>query len=255
MMLRALVCLFFLYVQVAYADYCAPASNKVHIVGVASHIKTGQFLYCEYHVADGDISQIIYTDEKQATIAIKRVDYSMSALAPNVQQNDRRHNEEVLVTRQPPVDSSSMATFLVQYQAANKKKRIETVLVDRPNIVVDAGFDNAIRQYWDPLLAKGRVTLTFVVPAKLRTIQLVVKVVNISRCLSPKGSEARYDKRLHVCYLVKPKSALLSWFVKPITLLYKISSQNLVLFSGSSNVSTNAGSGQMVNIHYAYFDD
>ena len=258
MMLRSIIMLLCFYSYTAYSDVCLPLKNA-QIIGVATHAKTGVFLYCEYHVIEKNTSQVIYTDKTQSPIAIKTVDYSMSLLAPNILQHDYRHSEMVSVTRQESLDKQSVDTLLLEYKGKNSNNILKKIINDRPDLVVDAGFDNAIRYYWDALSTKKKVSLKFVVPAKSRTITLLVKQTKLSRCRLPTVRDVGDDLERNVddderyfCYVVKPKSTLLGWFVKPIILLYARDTQRLMYFSGSSNVSTAAGKGQMVNIDYRY---
>jgi hypothetical protein len=252
MILRYIIFLLFVCSRAVYGDVCLP-SVDTRIVGVATHAKTGVFLYCEYHVIGKDTSQVIYTDDAQQPIAMKTVDYSMSLLAPNILQRDYRHDEIVAVTRQQSSSEQVLDTLFLEYTPANGGKTRKKMINDQSNLIVDAGFDHAIRHYWASLTTQKKVILTFVVPAKARTVQLLVKETRLSRCRLPKASAVNDNNDQHICYLVKPKSALLRWFVKPISLLYERDTQRLLFFSGSSNVSSNTGKGQMVDIEYRYY--
>jgi hypothetical protein len=237
----------------AYSQDC-PHRENVAIIGAAKNIDTGEFLYCEYHtIVSKDRTTVNYYDKSQAPIAIKRIDYSNSRLAPAIEQDDFRHQEAVRVQWEAAQSSSSEAQLLVQYQAANTEELGQKRIAEPGGLVVDAGFDNAIRFYWQRLEEDGRVTFTFVAPAKLRTIKLSVVKRDLLSCFSEGSAPVDYQENTHICYVVKPASSMLSWFVKPIKLLYHRQSQRLVLFSGNSNITNARGRGQQVMITYRYF--
>jgi hypothetical protein len=239
----------------AYSQDC-PHRENVAVIGVAKTVDTGEFLYCEYHTfLSQDRTTVDYYDKHQSPIAIKKIDYTDSRLSPSIEQDDFRHEETIRV-KWVPVESnapSDEARLLVQYQAANTEELGQKWIAEPASVVVDAGFDHAIRFYWQQLEENGHVTFTFVAPAQLRTIKLRVVKRDLMSCLSEGEETVDYQKNTHICYVVKPSSSLLSWFVKPIKLIYHRKSQRLMVFSGNSNISNIQGRGQQARITYRYF--
>lgn len=250
-MIKRLMLVCCLYINTAYADVC-PEVPSASIVGVATAASTGEFLYCESHYALGDSTRVEYKDSSQALIVLKQVDYSDGLLAPSIYQEDFRHGEKVRVQRlQNPVSDNEY--LFMQYQRANEDEPLDKSIENVSGLVVDAGFDNAIRYYWDEMSKKGSVILTFVAPARLRTIKLKVRVKPLSSCRFEGVEDYLYEKSKHICYVVRPLNSMVSLFVKPIKLIYEQKTQRLVSFVGNSNVTDEKGSGQQVIITYRYF--
>lgn len=251
------LCCFF---SVSKASAC-PQMPEADIIGEVTHLNSKQFLYCEYHFLSEKHSKVIYRNSTGEPIAEKFVDYQHSTLAPDIQQTDFRHGENIVVTQtqaptQEPTQelTDSASKYRVEYSKANSDSvEVKTIRSkSEMKTVVDAGFDNAIRYYWSDLQSTGAATFSFLVPARLKTVTLKVVKMAMSECEMLVELGGRYTHDQHYCYRVYPKSALLRWFVSPLTLVYQIDNQRLMFFSGNSNITTNDGKGQKVAIHYRY---
>ena len=115
------------------------------------------------------------------------------------------------------------------------------------NLVVDAGFDKAIRSQWDGLSRGEKRRFSFAAPPNLRTFTLVVQKVNQTDCLGQS-----YNANEQVCLLVKSSSTFLNWFIKPIVLIYDRNSQRLMRFVGGVNITNDKGKSQRAEINYHY---
>jgi hypothetical protein len=253
------------------ADYC-PAKAGASIIGVATQADNGGFLYCEYHylqdkqstvmesvqsMGDAVIAKVEYRDGTGQLLATKQVDFSIDRLAPNIKQIDNRHGEKVLIQRNKSPNKTDV--IAITYQPPKTQDVKAFALDANKNIVADAGFDNAVRAYWDDIIAKQKVIIEFVAPIQQTTVNLSIKSRNIKRCnaLNDSGSSkgqdsAVYNDSAHLCVTAQAANVFLNWFVKPIVLVYERESQRLLAFSGSVNLSDENGGAQSATIIYRY---
>lgn len=235
-----------------------PQQPNADIIGEATDLKSKQFLYCEYHFLSDKQSIVIYRNSNSEKIAEKTVNYLRSNLAPDIQQTDFRHCESIVVTQSQPLAGSSVSDSVLAYRVSYRKANSDDVKVktirSKPPMktIVDAGFDNAIRYYWNDLQSTGSATFSFLVPARLKTVTLKVVKMAMEQCESLADLDKRYAHDEHDCYRVYPKSAVLRLFVSPLTLVYQIDNQQLMFFSGNSNITNDNGKGQKVAINYRY---
>ncbi len=259
----SLALLLFLLLSNANAAQCERINNA-DIVGEAVSIKTGEFLYCEYHYLSGEpytvegvpvslqgyqtsTAEVYYMDAEQQLIARKKVDYSLNPFSPNIEQEDFRHQEWVKVERDLQANE-----LLVQYRRANQES-IKQKAIAGSELVVDAGFNNAIRSRWQEMADTGSAVFTFVASAQLRTVSLKVASKKLSSCFAKADIPDFYQDGDHVCYKVSSNNALVNLFIKPIYLVYKEDSRRLSIFRGAVNISTDAGKGQQAIIEYQYY--
>jgi hypothetical protein len=247
-------------------EYC-PYQQGVAIIGVATDTKTNGFLYCEYHffknkqsnvinsvilLDDVVFSEVEYRDAEQQLIATKNADFSRNRLAPIIKQVDFRHNEKVFI--QPTMgeggsDNQSLRLDVRYHEPSSGNVKKEILGLDK-NTVVDAGFDNAIRVYWNDVLSKKKVILDFVAPVQQASIALSVKYQSLTPC--QKLSDDVYTEEAHLCIKVKAANVFLNWLVKPIYLVYERNTQRLLTFSGHVNITDSHGEGQTATIAYQY---
>ena len=193
-----------------------------------------------------------YRDAEQQLIAKKNADFSKNPLAPMIKQVDYRHKEKVSV--QQVVDNegntSQKPTLDVRYNEPDTGAIQQASIDLSDKTVVDAGFDNAIRLYWEDILSKKTVILDFVAPVQQTSLGLSVKTQSLTRC--EKLNDVVYTEEQHICIKVNAANIILSWLVKPIYLVYERDSQRLLTFSGHVNISDNNGQGQTATIVYRY---
>ena len=235
-----------LFSMSATAERC-PTKQAAAIVGQAVTINDpSQLLYCEYHFLEPKLkrAKVEYYDEQQQLIALKTVDYSVSDIAPNVEQNDYR-NGELRSAIFLPDTHQYRVTYLPQRSDAGAL--VTTKLKAKENSIVDAGFDNAIRQQWEVLIGGDRAIFAFITPPSQDDFDLQVQLSNASVC-----EQQRYNKDTAVCFIVKSTSSFLNLFIKPIALIYDKQSQRLLTFSGGVNLVDNDGDSQQATITYRY---
>ncbi|MFT6102887.1 MAG: hypothetical protein ACJATV_000250 [Granulosicoccus sp.] len=268
--------LFFSFNAFAVTSGYCPAREGASIVGVATQIDSGDFLYCEYHylqdqqstvmdsvqsMGDAVMATVEYRDKSEELLATKKADFSIDRLAPNIEQTDNRHGEKILIQRKNNKDETGV--IAISYQAP-KVETVNTVEFDASNnLVADAGFDNAVRTYWGDIVAKQKVIIEFAAPVQQTTVNLSIKSRDMKRCnsLNDRGSDKdsggvadsiSYNDSAHLCVTAQAANVFLNWFVKPIVLVYERQSQRLLAFSGSVNLSDNNGDAQSATILYRY---
>jgi len=244
-------------------DLC-PSKTGASIVGIAKQVDNGEFLYCEYHylqnqqltvlnsvqsMGDAVIVTVEYRDKSQALLAVKKADFSADRLSPNVEQIDNRHGEKVSIQRGK--SQNKMDVIMITYFPPNTDTA-KTAEVDASSMTVaDAGFDNAVRTYWQDIIVEKKVIVDFVAPVQQTTVNLSIKSRDIKRCNSLSDS-VQYNAAEHLCITAQAANVILNWFVKPIILVYERQSKRLVAFSGAVNLSDNNGDAQSATILYRY---
>jgi hypothetical protein len=235
--------------------------NPADIIGMVRDVENGELLYCEYHVFDkNEDSQQVnkktnveYRALDQTLIATKSVDYSPGLVRPNVVQNDLRHNE-----LRSSLDSSLNSEIIT---TAYEKKSAINVSYRKPNsdeiasitieleemLVIDAGFDEAVKEYWYTLTRGEKLIINFLSPLHLRTIKLTVKQSNTNNCY-----QEAYDRETQACFLIRPANMVLNLFVKPLSLTYDLASKRLLRFKGDVNITDAQGDTQNAIIKYYY---
>lgn len=271
-MYRFFLLVFFSPLVLANNIYC-PDDDNAAIVGVAMQTEAviadvaNGFLYCEYHIlydAENNklttvqsmdnvmdsvaVANVEYRDSDQTLIARKVAQFVGNARAPDVEQIDFRTGEKITIKRHSigSANNDVSVVYLASENSSPQKERFS--LSD--TMVIDAGFDNTIRTYWDDILAEKKVIFEFLVPASLTTVDLSVIKQSMVQCQYLSDEIYREDD--HLCVQVKAANIVLAWFVKPLTLVYQKSTKRLLVFSGRVNITDANGVGQQATIHYRY---
>jgi hypothetical protein len=204
------------------------------VVGNAYDRDDQKLRYQEYHYysADGLDHRVEYKDSQGNLLAEKTVDYRAGAMAPSFKQQSWLYPETLAVSVQAQ-------QLLIQYtEGATEEK--QTVKRQQP-LVVDAGFDNYIREHWQPLL-DGK-SLEFYFPAVTR-LSLVKLRVKLTSCSYPTESDN--------CFTINSASWLIRLLLAPIELGYDSQTRRLSRFRGLANLSDEQGKGLEVDIKYQY---
>ena len=184
------------------------------VVGTAYDSNSGSLLYTERHFCSDDKTScnIEYSDALGTVIAEKKLDYSLSLISPALTMLDYRQDLEINVLA-----------------GASE------------GMVVDAGFDNYVRSKWDELLSGRDVDFSFLVVGLDKPLNMRARREISESC----GAE-------EVCLSIGMNSWLLGMLVDPIELSYSQDSQQLLRFSGVSNIKGAAGETLSVDILYQY---
>ncbi|MEP5763936.1 MAG: hypothetical protein ABJ308_05055 [Halieaceae bacterium] len=193
------------------------ASEAPDIVGAASDPDTGSLLYLEHYYCDQDAlnCSVLYLRPDESLIASKQINYQNSLQAPQLVFKDLRNERELRIS--PPQD---------------------------PDLVFDAGFDNFVRLRWDSLEGGKAVKFPFLLLDRDKPITMRASEDREQRC-----------RATELCLQVRLDSWLLAALIEPIELTYDRDDQRLRRFKGLSNLKSDSGKSQQVEILYNYRDE
>ena len=194
----------------------ALALERLFVVGEARSMKDGELRYREYHHCSEDRSncEVLYKDTEGALFARKRIDYSQSMSSPSLVVEDLREGRTVRINGGGDEE-----------------------------LVVDAGFDNYVRQRWSELSSGETVRFPFLVVGRDSPLTMKASVDEEETCAADE-----------LCLSVTLDAWLLSMLVQPIQLVYD-SERRLLQYRGVSNIRDAEGKSQDVRIDYTYPTD
>ena len=150
-----------------------------------------------------------------------------------------RPNEEVIASKEIDYSPSPRAPALTFRDfRADREIRIDA---GDGEAVVDAGFDNFVRLQWQDLSEGEEVKFPF-------------RIVDREKPIRMRASREESCEAGRLCLEIRLDSWLLGSLVDPIQLTYDESSQRLLRFQGISNLKSDAGRSQKVDIRYRYLD-
>lgn len=198
--------------------------------------------YCEYHRLLDDGARVLYREPDKELIAEKKLFYrEQDRRRPEVEQVDYRFDELRMAKRS---GNGWQVSYSGPGQAQQKNKRVGLNEID----IIDAGFDVAIREQWERLLAGGRANFSFLSVPHLRPITLTVVKQPVEQCIDTK------ETRSLVCFWVEPKSTFLRWLTSPLKLTYDSQSRRLMIFQGAVNILDKDRKTREAFIVYHYRD-
>ena len=208
----------------------AAGATLLYEEGVARNPDSGVVLYREQHWTRSEGERLVerlvlYRCPDGAAFGRKLVDYRQSAAAPAFRFDDVRSGyAEGLRDDHGPV-----VFFHPPGDAAEKSAPLSA-----KSLVVDAGFDEFVRQQWQPLLAGKAVPLQFALPARLESIGFVVRKVGAANI----AGEPAWVFRLRL-------DSVIGWLAPHIDVSYGQQSRRLLRFEGLSNVRDDNGTKQL----------
>jgi hypothetical protein len=107
-------------------------------------------------------------------------------------------------------------------------------------VVVDAGFDHYVRHRWEELDAGEEIEFPFLIAGREKPLPMSARL-----------DEERNCEADRLCLLVTLDMWLVSLLVEPIRLVYD-EQRRLIQFRGVSNIPTEDGTAQSVEINYRY---
>lgn len=209
--------IFFLAIIFASASAGAHPWTTPLVLGKAYEKNTGEFLYSEQHFCSEQrlLCTVEYSDGAGEVFAQKLLDFQQSSVGPALVMSDYRNQKEISI----PASQND-------------------------NLVIDAGFDNFVRNSWDELNDGKQISFPFL-PAGFD------KPLNMRALRSDKiDCEAE-----QLCLDIEMDSWILAMIVDPIELSYLRSNKRLLHFSGISNIRDEDGETQSVDIHYEYLEE
>jgi hypothetical protein len=194
----------------------ALAVERLLVVGEARSLDDQELRYREYHHCsmDGRLCSVLYKDGDGQVFARKQVDYSESLRSPSLLIEDLREGSTLRIDGDFDSD-----------------------------LVVDAGFDNYVRQRWAELAEGETVRFPFLVVGRDSPIKM--KASRTERVACNDGA---------LCLTVTLDAWLLSMLVSPIELVYD-NEKRLTQYRGISNIRDAQGRSQNVRIEYRYPED
>lgn len=235
--------------------------ETAQIRGVAVNIDNGEVAYSElHHCNDGrTVCRIQYQDAQGQLIIDKYLNYGVDASAPDFMQLDIRSGNFVGSERQgdktvflsaKAADSQSNIDRRANAQPKDVKK---TIVETKASLVIDAGFDNFIRQHWQRLTAGDSMSFAFALPSRGSAVSMSIKQLNNKKCTALLSGQAESTEQVSAeCFEIKPKSLLFSVFLKPIKIAYDSSSKKLLAFKGLTSIKDANNKPQTVLIRYEY---
>lgn len=220
----------------------APASADVFQFTGSAESLGGKPLYEEQHRVEGlcdngafqplkhRVTYIHQTKQGEEIFAEKELNYSDSDIRPTVKYQQPTFQESLKITY-----ADSQAVNVVWQQPSGDIKRSNVSISD--NLVVDAGFDNLVRQNWDKIVNGETVTFRFLAPTRGTDYAFIV--------------EPAQTQALNADYVVqiRPDSIFLKFLVDPITLGYNRKGA-LTAYSGLTNVRENTDQNHTATIRY-----
>lgn len=208
--------------------------GSVYARGLASEPDSGQLLYCEYHLpAQGDRRKVLYYSPQGFRIG-EKVLTGIETPTPQVLQQDFRHGEERAARR---TGDQWQLRYRERTGTADEVVGLDSEKVD----VIDAGFDNFVRDNWDSLARGEAVSFHFASPLHGRAITLRAQ-----------RHTCAADKQDALCVRVDLAQPILRMFAGELNLIYDSASRRLRVFEGVSNLLNSRGDSQRVYIEYSY---
>ncbi|MBD3642438.1 MAG: hypothetical protein HUJ18_15695 [Marinobacter sp.] len=214
--------------------------GKIFQFSGEARAQNGEVLYTEHHQVEGECGQgqfrplehtVEYREPDQSeAFADKLLRYERSPLQPEVSFNLPRFDESLQISY-PGND-----LLEVDWQTpAGETRAFNVPLAGRA--VVDAGFDNLVRQNWSALQEGRSVEFRFLGPTRGELYGFI---------LEPSDHP---DLEAHLEVAIRPTSMLLRFLVDPIQLGYN-SQGALTHYLGLTNIRKNSDTNYQAHIRY-----
>lgn len=199
--------------------------------GVARNPESGAVLYRERHWlrSEGDRPVerlVVYVCPDGRAFGRKQVDYRRSAAAPAFRFDDVRSGYVEGLREQHGAE-----VFFRPGDGAAEKSAV----LHARQLVVDAGFDEFIRERWSVLLTGAAVPLDFALPARQQSLGFTLRRVGVAHI----GDEPAWVFRLRL-------GGVLGWIAPHMDVSYSQRSRRLLRFEGISNVRDDSGRKQLL---------
>ncbi len=193
----------------------------------------GALIYEEHHLVRFDGEQpaerlVTYRCTDGQAFARKQVDYGDPLFAPSFRLDDHRFGY---------VEGFADGAAFVRAGSAADEER-EAIKAGAA-LVVDAGFDEFVREHWDELQEGKAVPLEFLVPSRLSSYKFKLRKVR---------PEDMFGTPTSVFELAV--SGLLGWFADPLEVGYRDSDRRLMHFKGLTNIRKTLDSNIVAQIRF-----
>lgn len=202
----------------------------------------GEYLYDEQHRLQGECRDDLWhpTDHevdyrqsgREQLLGTKRLTYEHSALRPSYTFRQPRFDEVM------DVENVDDERLLIDWQTNEGGTENYTVAIDGL-VVVDAGFDNLVRENWPTLIEGDSVDFQFLAPTRGETYDFVL--------------EPATDERIDAPYVfrIRPTGFIIGFLVDPILLGYDERGA-LMDYLGLTNVRKDAENNYSAHVRYSH---
>ncbi len=219
------------------------AQQVVRYRSNAYDIESGKYMYTENHAEHWQngkhaYSIVTYTDPKGKVMAVKKIMFTGSKIAPNFDLSDKRSGLE------EGARVSGNSVSLYHRASASDNRKSKTLNVPSP-IVVDGGFDYFVRSNMQSLMAGKTLTGNFAVSHRL----------DFFPCRIYKVRDLTFLERDAVMFVMEPTNIVIRQLADPIYIIYDKKTGRLLRFTGVSNLEKPDGSNYRVHIVFRYPDE
>lgn len=197
------------------------AAADLTFTGFARHPDTGALLYVETHAvkdpgsADEQRVVLYQRDAGASPFARKHLVYGSARTRPGFVFEDRRSGyAESFAERDSRVSARAGA-------GADTRSKSVTAR----GLVVDAGFDEFVRENWQALQRGDALVAPFLVPSRLTSVNFKVRKVTHTRIDGQMASVIRLSL-----------SGALGWFLPDIDVSYRNRDRQLLRYRGLTNI-------------------
>lgn len=225
-----------LLLALAFPVLAAPAGPILHVEGRA-YDGDGRLLYRESHwlfdAPDGRTRLVLYRCPDGAPFARKWVRDHGQPQAPDFDLYDARQGYREGVRRR----ADGHREVYVQ-RDANATERTAP-LNETPLPVIDAGFDAFLRNHWDSLAPQASLTVPFLLPSRLGTLDF--KVTRLDDAVVDGQPARRFRLGL---------AGLIGFALPHLDVAYVAASRTLLRFEGIANIRDIDGHNLHVRIEF-----
>ncbi|ARN73423.1 hypothetical protein [Oceanicoccus sagamiensis] len=213
----------------------AAYAEKLTVIGDAYALGGETLLYREYHYysEDGMDHRVVYIAPDNSKIAEKSLNYRPGKSTPEVNHQAWLYPEKIQIAW----DSDQLA---LAYTDNDAEQKTATLDANWP-LVIDAGFDNYVRENWPSLLTGASLEFYFPAPTRMSLVNLMIKQ---KLCAAERQND--------VCFSVNSSNWFIRLLLDPIELSYDKDTQQLSRFRGLGNMMDKEGNGLKVDIRYRY---
>lgn len=219
---------------------CKPLDNSI-MVGVAQ-TSSGAHVYCELVSQPATNSLEISYVFHDKPIAEKKINYQSNPAMPSIAQKDFRFGE----IRQAALTNENVE---LHYQSSTQKKMGGAIIPIQKVDVIDAGFDNFVRDHWEELQSGKTLSVNFASMAHLKTLPLRISAQPLEKCINKAEKNASL-----FCFFVEIDNAILRMLLGNIKLTYD-QQHRLHEFNGIVNILGEDQENQKAVIRYFYSSD
>ncbi|MDX1634358.1 MAG: hypothetical protein R3280_06975 [Marinobacter sp.] len=217
------------------------AADEWQFSGTATSLE-GEVLYDSRHQVVGECRQglwhptdheVTYTESgDESPFATKSLTYLHSALRPSFEFRQPRFDEVM------EVENVNDERLLIDWQTNEGGTENYRVPIEGL-VVVDAGFDNLVRENWQTLLAGESVDFQFLAPTRGENYDFVLEPAEDDRITAP-----------HV-FRIRPTGFVLGFLVDPILLGYDDEGA-LTDYLGLTNVRKDRDNNYTAHVRYRH---